>query len=98
MMASVTFDRDPRRDLSSAIHTGSNTLVEGVYLNEPLQYDVYKPVNISHPSRFVSFASYFCGSAGFSEFILIKMPGTLIFIVTLQNLMYFLTDCYVLVS
>ena len=66
-------------------------------MNDPLKHDVYKPVNISHPSYFVSFASYFCGSAEFSEFILIKMPGALIFVVTLPNLMDSLTECYVLV-
>ena len=80
-MAFVTFNRD----LSLAIHTESNTLVERVYMNDPLKHDVYKPVNISHPSYFVSFASYFCGSAGFSEFILIKMPGTLIFLLLCQT-------------
>ena len=62
---------DGYRDLSSAIHTESNTLVEGVYMNDPLEHDVYKPVSISHPSYLVSFASYFCGSAGFSKFTLI---------------------------
>ena len=66
-------------------------------MNNPLEHNVYKPVDISHSSYLVSFASYFCGSAGFSEFILIKLPGALIFIVTLQNLMNFLTECYVLV-
>ena len=40
-------------------------------MNDPLEHDVYKPVNILHLSYLVSFASYFCGSAGFSEFILI---------------------------
>ena len=65
-------------------------------MNDPLEHDVYKPVNISHPSCLVSFTSYFCGSAGFSEFILIKMPGALIFIITLPNLMDFLTECCVL--
>ena len=39
-------------------------------MNDPLEHDVYKPVKISHPCYFVLFASYFCGSAGFSEFIL----------------------------
>ena len=91
-MAIVTFDRD----LSSTIHTKSKTLVERVYMNDPLQHDVYKPVNISHPSYLVSFASYFCRSVGFSEFILTEIPGALIFIVTLPNLMDFLTKCYVL--
>ena len=66
-------------------------------MNDPLEYDVCKPVDISHPRYLVSFDSYFCGSAGFSKFILIKMPGSLIFIVTLPNLIGFLTDCYVLV-
>ena len=66
-------------------------------MNDPLEHDLYKPVDISHLSYLVSFASYFCGSAGFSEFILIKMPGALIFIVTLPNLMDFLIECYVLV-
>ena len=66
-------------------------------MNDPLEHDVYKAINSPYPSYFVSFASYFCGSAGFSEFILIKMPGALIFIVTLPNLMDFLTECYVLV-
>ena len=55
-------------------------------MKDPLEYDIYSPVNISHPSYLVSFASYFCGSASFSKFILIKMPGALIFIVTLPNL------------
>ena len=64
-------------------------------MNDPLEHDVYKPVDISHPSYLVSFASYFCGSAGFSEFILIKLLGALIFIVTSPNLMDFLTECYV---
>ena len=60
----------------AAIHTESNTVVEGVYMNDPLEHDVYKPVNISHPCYFVLFASYFCHLtfvearlAGFSEFI-----------------------------
>ena len=66
-------------------------------MNDPLEHNVQKPVNISHPSYLVSFVSYFCGRTDFSEFILIKMPGALIFIVTLPNLMYFLTECYVLV-
>ena len=90
-MAIVTF--------SSAINTESNTLVEGIlpYMNNPLEHNVYKPVNISHPSCLVPFGSYFCGSAGFSKFILIKMPDTLIFIAALPNLMDFLTECYVLV-
>ena len=66
-------------------------------MNDPLEHNVCKPVNISYPSYFVSFASYFCGSAGCSEFINIKMPGALIFIVTLPNVMDFLTECYVLV-
>ena len=66
-------------------------------MKDPLEYDIYSPVNISHPSYLVSFASYFCGSASFSKFILIKMPGALIFIVTLPNLIDFLTECYVLV-
>ena len=52
-------------------------------MNNSLDHDVYKPVNISHPFCLVLFASYFCGSVGFSEFILIKMPSTLIFTVTL---------------
>ena len=66
-------------------------------MNDPLEHDVYKPVNISYLSYLVSFASYFCGSADFSEFIILKMPGALIFIVTLPNLMDFLLECYVLV-
>ena len=66
-------------------------------MNDPLEHNVYKPVSILHPSYLVLFASYFCGSAGFTESILIKMPGTLIFIVTLPNLMDFLKECYVLV-
>ena len=66
-------------------------------MNDPLEHDIYKPVEISHLSYLVSFASYCCGSAGFSEFILIELPGTLIFIVTLPNLMDFLTEYYVLV-
>ena len=66
-------------------------------MNNPLEHDVYKPVDIVYPSYLVLFASYFCGSAGFSECILIKMPGTLIFIVTLPNFMDFLIECYILV-
>ena len=66
-------------------------------MSDPLEYDVYKPVNISHPSYFVPFGSYFCGSTGFSEFILTNMPDALIFIITLPDLMDFLTECYVLV-
>ena len=66
-------------------------------MNDPLEHDVYKPVDISHPYYLVSFARYFCGIAGFSEFILIKMPGTLIVIITLPNLMDFLTESYVFV-
>ena len=65
-------------------------------MNNPLEHDIYKPVDISHPPYLVSFACYFCGSAGFSAFIQIKMPGALIFIVTLPNLIDFLTECYVL--
>ena len=80
-------------DLSSVIYTESNTLVKRVLYERPLEHDVYKPVNISHPSYLVSFTSYFCGSAGFNEFILIKMPGALIFIVTSPNLMDSLTEC-----
>ena len=38
-------------------------------MNDPLKHDLYKPVGISHPSYLVSFASYFCGNAGFSKFI-----------------------------
>ena len=66
-------------------------------MNDLLEYDVFKPVNILHPSYLASFASYFCGSTGFSEFKIIKMPGALIFIITLPNLMDFLPECYVLV-
>ena len=65
-------------------------------MNDPLEHDVYKPVNISHLSYLISFASYFCGSVVFNEIILIEMPGTLIFIVTLPNLIDFLTECCVL--
>ena len=65
-------------------------------MNDPLEHDVYKPVNISHLSYLVSFASYFCGSVGFNEVIPIEMPGALIFIVTLSNVIDFLTECYVL--
>ena len=64
-------------------------------MNEPLEHNVCKPVNISYPSYLVPFASYFCGSAGFNEFILIIMPGALIFIIAIPNLMDFLTECYV---
>ena len=60
-------------------------------MNDPLEHDVYKPVSISHLSYLVSFTSYFCGSSGFNKVILIKMPGALIFTVTLPNLMDFLT-------
>ena len=65
-------------------------------MNGPLEYDAYKPVNISHLSYLVSFGSYFCGSADLAN-LCSKMPDTLIFIVTLPNLMDFLTECYVLV-
>ena len=66
-------------------------------MNHPLEHDVYKPLNISHLSYLISFASYFCGSVGFNEvIILIEMPGAWIFIVTLPNLIDFLTECYVL--
>ena len=74
-MAIMTFNYD----LSSAIYTESNTLVKGVLYERPLEHNVYKPVNISRPSYLISFTSYFCGSADFNEFILIKMPGALIF-------------------
>ena len=67
-------------------------------MNDPLEQDVYKPVNISHLSCLISFASYFCGFAGFTEFILIIMPGALIFIITLPNLMHFLKLCYMYIS
>ena len=66
-------------------------------MNDPLAHDVSKPVNISHPSYFVPFASYFYGSAGFNEFTLTQTPGAFIFSVTLPNLMDFLTECYVFV-
>ena len=66
-------------------------------MSDPLEHNVYKPVNISHPSYIVSFAVYFRGKAGFSKFILMKMPDTLIFVVTLPNLMNVLTECYVFV-
>ena len=66
-------------------------------MNDPLEHDIYKPANISHPCYLVSFASYFCGSDGFSKFIIIKMPGALIFIVILPNLMDIFKECYVLV-
>ena len=66
-------------------------------MNDPPEHDVYKPVNMSHLSWFVSFASYLCKSTGLSKFILVKMPGTFIFIFTLPNLMNFLTECYILV-
>ena len=66
-------------------------------MNNPLEHNVYKPVKISHLSCLVLFVNYFCGSAGFSTFILIKIPGTSIFSVTLPKLMDFLTECYVLV-
>ena len=48
-------------------------------MNNPLEHNVYYPVNISHLSYIGSFASYFCGNTGFSKFILMKMPDTLIF-------------------
>ena len=38
-------------------------------MNDPLEYDVHKPLDISHPRYLVSFDSYFCGSAGFSKLI-----------------------------
>ena len=68
-------------------------------MNDPLEHDVYSPVNISYPSYLVSFASYFCQWKCWfsSEFIILKMPGALIFIVTLPNLMDFLPEYYVLV-
>ena len=58
-------------------------------MNDPLERNVYKPVNISYLSCLVSFASSFCGSTlvTFREFIVMKMPGALIFIVSLPNLM-----------
>ena len=70
-MAVVAFNCE----LCSAIYIESNTLVKGFYMNDHLEHNVYKPINISHPSYLVSFASYFCGSTGFSNFILIKVPG-----------------------
>ena len=67
-------------------------------MNHPLEHDVYRPINISHLYYFVSLASqYICGTTAFSEFILMKMPGTLIFIVTLPKLIDMLTECYVLI-
>ena len=68
-------------------------------MNDPLEHNVYKPVKISHLFCLVLYASYFCESAlvTFREFIVIKMPGALIFIVILPNLLDFLTECYVLV-
>ena len=36
-------------------------------MNDPLEHDVYKPLDISHPSYLVSFASYFYGSAGLAN-------------------------------
>ena len=66
-------------------------------MNDPLEHDFNKPINISHLSYLVSFASYFCGSVGFNVVTLIEMPGALIFIVTLPNLIDFLTECYALV-
>ena len=66
-------------------------------MNDPLEHDVYKPINTSHSYYFVSLASYIYGSTAFSEFILMKMPGALIFIVTLPNLIDILTKCYVIV-
>ena len=35
-------------------------------MDDPLERNVYKSANISHPSYLVSFASYFCESAGFA--------------------------------
>ena len=52
-------------------------------MNDALEHDIYKPVDITHLPYLVQFACYFCGSAGFSEFILVKIPSTLIFIVRL---------------
>ena len=66
-------------------------------MNDPLEHDVNKPVNISQCSCLVSLSSYFCGNTGFREFILIKIPGTLMFIISLPNLMDVLTECYVLI-
>ena len=66
-------------------------------MNDPLEHDVYTAVNISHLPCLELFASYFSGCAGVSKIILIKMPGILMFIITLSNLMVFLTECYVLV-
>ena len=61
-------------------------------MNDPLEHNVHEPVNILYPSQLVLFASYFCGNTGFNEFIITKMPGTLIFIVTLPNLKDFLKN------
>ena len=66
-------------------------------MNDRLEHDDYKPINISHLYYFVLLASYICGSTAFSKFILIKMPDTLIFIVTLPNLIDIPMECYVLV-
>ena len=66
-------------------------------MNHPPEHDIYKPINISHLYYFVSLASYICGTTAFSEFILMKMPGALIFIVTLPKLIDMLTECYVLI-
>ena len=43
-------------------------------MNNRLEHDVYKPMNISHLYYFVLLASYICGSTAFRKFILIKMP------------------------
>ena len=72
-------------------------LLKEFYMNDPLEHDVNKPVNISQWSCLVSLASYFCGNIGFREFILIKMLGILMFVISLTNLMDVLTECYVLV-
>ena len=46
-------------------------------MNDPLEHNVYKPVNISHLFCLVSFASYFCGNVlvTYREFIVMKMPA-----------------------
>ena len=54
-------------------------------MNDPLEHSVYKLVNISRLSYLILFASYFCGSAGFGEFIFIKMPGALISLLFYQT-------------
>ena len=53
--------------IQSQIH-----LLKEFCMNDLLEHDVYKIVNISHPYYLVSFPSYFCVSTSFSKFIHLK--------------------------